>query len=86
MYYALVAAAVFGVVRLRRRRAELLLLAAPVLVATLTALFTWGLVRIRHEAEVVILVLAGVGLSGILTRLCRRWGFLPPEEISAPSR
>jgi 4-amino-4-deoxy-L-arabinose transferase-like glycosyltransferase len=80
MYYALVVGAVFGIVSLRRRRSELLILATPLVVTTITAFLTWGLVRIRHEAEVVILVLAGVGLSGILTSLCRRWGPAGPRR------
>jgi 4-amino-4-deoxy-L-arabinose transferase-like glycosyltransferase len=71
MYYALLVAAAFGVARLRARPGDLLVLATPVLVASVAGLLTWGLVRLRHEGEVSILVLAGVGLSGILARLDR---------------
>jgi hypothetical protein len=71
MYYALLVAAAFGAARLRARPGDLLVLATPVLVASVAGLLTWGLVRLRHEGEVSILVLAGVGLSDILARLGR---------------
>ena len=72
MYYALLVAAAFGVAQLRNRTAELFVLATPLLVASIAGLLTWGLVRLRHEGEVSILVLAGVGLSSILVRLGRQ--------------
>lgn len=72
VYYATVAAAVIGVIALRRNQSALLVVGAPLAVATVTAFVTWGLVRLRHEAEVTILVLAGVGISSLLTSLGRR--------------
>jgi 4-amino-4-deoxy-L-arabinose transferase-like glycosyltransferase len=64
-FWPLLAAGVAGAVALWRRRERLALavLLAPPVVATLTAIATYGLLRLRHIAEVSLLVLAGVALS-----------------------
>jgi hypothetical protein len=66
--YALVALAVAGVAMLRRRRAELLVLAAPVVMVSVAAMATYGAVRFRHAAEIPLALLAGAGLLWVLER------------------
>jgi 4-amino-4-deoxy-L-arabinose transferase-like glycosyltransferase len=63
VYYPVALMAIFGAVSLRRRRAELAILVAPVVLASFVALVSWGSVRFRHEAEVMLLVLAGVAIA-----------------------
>ena len=63
VYYLVVLTAILGGVSLRRRRDELAILLAPVLLASFVALVSWGSVRFRHEAEVMLLVLAGVAIA-----------------------
>jgi 4-amino-4-deoxy-L-arabinose transferase-like glycosyltransferase len=63
VYYLVVLMAILGAVSLRRRRDELVILLAPVLLASFVALVSWGSVRFRHEAEVMLLVLAGVAIA-----------------------
>lgn len=66
-FWPLLAGGVAGVVALWRRR-ELLALAvllAPPVLATVTAIATYGLLRLRHVAEVSLLVLAGLALSRV---------------------
>jgi 4-amino-4-deoxy-L-arabinose transferase-like glycosyltransferase len=63
VYYLVVLMAILGAVSLRRRRDELAILLAPVLLASFVALVSWGSVRFRHEAEVMLLVLAGVAIA-----------------------
>jgi hypothetical protein len=61
--YVLIALAVVGAVLLRRRREPLFILLAPVLLVTITCALTYGGLRLRHAAEVPLVVLAAVGLS-----------------------
>jgi hypothetical protein len=65
VYYIVLVAGIAGAVLLhqRRRYRVLWILLAPVLVASLTAVATYGLVRLRHIAEISLLVLAGVALA-----------------------
>ena len=63
VYYLVALMAILGAVSLRRRRAELAILVAPVVLASFVALVSWGSVRFRHEAEVMLLVLAGVAIA-----------------------
>jgi 4-amino-4-deoxy-L-arabinose transferase-like glycosyltransferase len=77
-FWPLVAGGVAGAVALWRRRERLALtvLLAPPVVATLTAIATYGLVRLRHIAEVSLLVLAGLALSRL------RRGLLPAGLVT----
>ena len=63
VYYAVALMAIFGAVTLRRRRDELAILLAPILLASFVALVSWGSVRFRGEAEVMLVVLAGVAVA-----------------------
>jgi hypothetical protein len=58
--------AVFGLILLRRRRVPLLILLAPFITVTLTALLAYGQIRFRHSAELSLVVLAAVGLNRLL--------------------
>jgi hypothetical protein len=60
-YYAMLAAALVGATALRRRVHPALLLAGPLL-ATLTSLLGYGVPRLRHAAEIALVVLAAAGL------------------------
>lgn len=62
-YYLLAALAVAGALRLRDRRAELLVLVAPVLLVTIVAALTLGAPRLRFAAEIPLVVLAAVAVS-----------------------
>jgi hypothetical protein len=66
-FYGLVALAVAGVASMyaARRRRELAVMLAPILVATLTAALTYGLPRLRHIADIALLVLAGVAITAV---------------------
>jgi 4-amino-4-deoxy-L-arabinose transferase-like glycosyltransferase len=64
MYFPLVALAIVGAVLLRRRRrAELWILAVPVLLVCVTVLLTYGNQRFRAPAELTLVVLAAVTLD-----------------------
>jgi 4-amino-4-deoxy-L-arabinose transferase-like glycosyltransferase len=79
MYWPLVGLAAAGVVILRRRHVALLPLLAPILIVTLNAAASYGLVRFRAPAEVSLVVLAAIGLDALVTRgdasdqAARRW-------------
>jgi 4-amino-4-deoxy-L-arabinose transferase-like glycosyltransferase len=60
--YVLIPFAVFGAVMLRRRGEPLSILLAPVLLVTITCALTYGGLRLRHAAEVPLVVLAAVGM------------------------
>jgi 4-amino-4-deoxy-L-arabinose transferase-like glycosyltransferase len=64
-YYAVLLAGVVGIALLVRRRRlfDLSVLLVPVLLASITALSTYGLLRVRHIAEVSLLVLAGIAVA-----------------------
>jgi hypothetical protein len=62
MWWALAALAVAGAVLLRRRRGPLWLLGSTVLVASITAVITYGNQRFRIAAEPAVLVLAAMAL------------------------
>jgi 4-amino-4-deoxy-L-arabinose transferase-like glycosyltransferase len=67
-FYVLALLAIAGAFALRRRRAELLVLLAPVILVTVTAIATLGAPRLRFSAEVSIVVLAGVALASLTGR------------------
>jgi len=66
--YLLVPLAVAGLVALRRRGQPLRMLVAPLVLVTLVSAATYGTTRFRAAAEVPIVVLASVALTGIWER------------------
>jgi Dolichyl-phosphate-mannose-protein mannosyltransferase len=66
-YYPLAALALAGAWALRRRRSELWVLLAPIVLASLTAAATFGSLRLRYVAELPLVLLAAVG-AGALVR------------------
>ncbi|HEX8743150.1 MAG TPA: glycosyltransferase family 39 protein [Thermoleophilaceae bacterium] len=66
--YLLAPLAVVGGLVLRRRGQPLRVLAAPLLLVTIVAAATYGTTRFRAAAEVPIVVLASVGISGLWER------------------
>jgi 4-amino-4-deoxy-L-arabinose transferase-like glycosyltransferase len=71
-FWVVVPLAVFGGVVLRRRRVPLTPLVAQFVMVTVTAVATYGLVRFRVPAEVALVVLAGVGIDGLVGRRSSR--------------
>jgi 4-amino-4-deoxy-L-arabinose transferase-like glycosyltransferase len=71
VYYLLLVPAAFGVWRLARWREPVWVLLMPFVLTTLTAAATYGLVRLRQESEVSLIVLAAIGVAG-------RWGVRVP--------
>jgi 4-amino-4-deoxy-L-arabinose transferase-like glycosyltransferase len=69
-YYPLLVAGLAGALWLLRRRRMLTLavLGMPIVVSSLTAVGTYGLLRLRHISEISLLVLAGVVLARLRTR------------------
>jgi len=69
-YYAVLLAGVGGAVLLARRRRihALAVLLAPLVIASLTAMATYGLLRLRHIAEISLLALAGVAVGHLAAR------------------
>jgi 4-amino-4-deoxy-L-arabinose transferase-like glycosyltransferase len=76
MSYVLIPFAVFGAIVLRRRRQPLYILLAPIVLVTITCALTYGGLRLRHAAEVPLVVLAAVGAYAVprdrLPKLRRR--------------
>jgi 4-amino-4-deoxy-L-arabinose transferase-like glycosyltransferase len=68
VFYVVLAVAVAGVIVLVRqgRLLALAVLLTPILLASVTAVLTYGLVRLRHIAEVSLLVLAGVAVAHLI--------------------
>jgi hypothetical protein len=79
-FYALIPAAVYGAFVLRERRGDLFPLVAIVVSVTLTGLLFYGNVRFRVPVEIVLVVLAAVGLVDLARRLlgAQRLGRLVP--------
>lgn len=73
LYYAVLLAGLAGGVLLLRRRQllPLAVLVVPILLASVTAVLTYGLVRLRHIAEVSLLVLAGIAVSHLIATRAR---------------
>jgi uncharacterized membrane protein YfcA len=61
--------AVVGAAALRRRGVTLLPMLVPIVAVTITAAATFGLTRYRVPADVVIVVLAALGLDLLWRRL-----------------
>ncbi len=82
-YYPLAALALLGAWALRRRRAELWVLVAPLVLVSLVSAATYGSLRLRYLAELPLVLLAAVGVSETRTRwLARR---AEPEPAVAAS-
>jgi 4-amino-4-deoxy-L-arabinose transferase-like glycosyltransferase len=73
VYYAVLFGGAWGVALLVRRGQlrALAVLSVPIVLASVTAMATYGLVRLRHVAEVSLLVLAGVAISRLTARRAR---------------
>jgi 4-amino-4-deoxy-L-arabinose transferase-like glycosyltransferase len=89
VYYVLVLLAVWGVVLLRRRREPLWILLMPAVMVTLVSLGWYGLPRFRAAFEVPLVVLAGVALVDLGSRLVaarrrRRHRGHSPAVVDAP--
>jgi 4-amino-4-deoxy-L-arabinose transferase-like glycosyltransferase len=66
--YVLIPFAVFGAVVLRRRREPVSILLAPILLVTITCALTYGGLRLRHAAEIPLVVLAATGAGSLAAR------------------
>ncbi len=82
-YYALLPAAVIGIVAMRRRRVTLWPLLVPALVVTLSSMVGFGQVRFRAEFEVSLVVLAATGLVGAWSWCTRRLSRAPTPAVAA---
>lgn len=80
-YYAMLPAAVYGLVVLRRRRLPLSPLLAMAAVVTLAAVTTFGILRYRVPADVAMVVAAAVGVDALL----RRWWAVGDGPPDAPA-
>lgn len=72
VYYAMVPFAIGGLVALRRRRAGILPIVVPIVIATFAAATTFGITRYRAPAEVGIVVAAAVGIHAAWAAVRRR--------------
>ena len=80
VYYPLAVLAVVGAWALRRRRLELWIVLAPLVLATLTAAATFGSLRLRYVAEPSLVLLAAAGADAL-------WRRRPAAHpVSAPAR
>jgi 4-amino-4-deoxy-L-arabinose transferase-like glycosyltransferase len=71
MYFLLLPLAVYGFLALRDRWTRWIL-ASPFVVVSITAITGYGVPRLRHAAEIPLVVLAGVAIPNLLTRLAER--------------
>jgi 4-amino-4-deoxy-L-arabinose transferase-like glycosyltransferase len=78
LYWLLLPLAVWGAVLVRRRGGPLYLLAAPAATVLIAAVAGYGVTRLRHAADLVILLLASVALVAMRDR--RR---APPPPAAA---
>ena len=62
-YFVVLGLAAFGVFALRRRRLDLIILLAPLVMVTLSSALGFGAYRFRLSAEPALLALAGVALA-----------------------
>jgi 4-amino-4-deoxy-L-arabinose transferase-like glycosyltransferase len=68
LLYAVVLLAALGGFALRRRRAELWVLLAPLVLVTLVSVFAFGDPRFRHAADVALPLLAAAGVERLRER------------------
>jgi hypothetical protein len=52
----------------RQRRLALAVLLAPIVLASVAAVGTYGLLRLRHVAEISLVVLAGIAVAHLAAR------------------
>ena len=69
VYWLMLPLAVFGAVLLRRNKVPLYPLAAPVITVLGAAVAGYGVTRLRHAADMVIVLCAAVALAALLDRL-----------------
>ena len=81
-YWLLAIAAIAGLVALRRRRVALLPILAFPLTVVIGVAISFGSVRYRAPAEVVIVILAGVTLDIAISRF---GGFAAPKPVTPPA-
>ncbi|MEA2448418.1 MAG: hypothetical protein QOG63_350 [Thermoleophilaceae bacterium] len=79
--WAVLAFGLAGAWQLRRRRPDVLILLAPVLLAVVTTLIAFGYSRFRYAADVSLIVLAAVAVERVLARYAAA-----PRRRSARSR
>jgi 4-amino-4-deoxy-L-arabinose transferase-like glycosyltransferase len=92
IWYALLVAAVYGLISLHRRGRRILLLVAPSVVTSIAAILGDGLDRLRYDAEVPLIAVAA--WSGVLPfgRARRAWttrgytapGAIEPSSVTTP--
>jgi 4-amino-4-deoxy-L-arabinose transferase-like glycosyltransferase len=70
--FVLLPLGIWGALRLYWRRKPLLILLSPAIVATISAAMTWGLTRLRHPADLTLLVLDAVALAAAYQTLRAR--------------
>ena len=78
-YFALLPLAGLGVLALRGRR-ELWLLLAPAATVVVTSAVGYGVPRLRHAAEIPLVVLAAVGIERLQARLSSARAIKRPER------
>jgi hypothetical protein len=77
----LVPLGIWGALRMYRRRKPLLILLSPFIVATVAAAATWGLTRLRHPADLTLLIFDAVALAAVWDALRAR-----DRRKAAPTR
>jgi 4-amino-4-deoxy-L-arabinose transferase-like glycosyltransferase len=68
LFYPLCVLAMAGAALTLRRRTELLLIATPIAATSIVAMASWGTPRLRHVAELSVVVLAASASAAILDR------------------
>lgn len=81
MYFALVPLGVYGAVLLHRRGSTLIPVLSTVVVVAAAAAITFGITRYRVPVDVALVVLAGIGIDGLL----RRWPSRQPVQAPGGS-
>lgn len=81
MYFALVPLGVYGAVLLHRRGTTLIPVLSTVVVVAAAAAITFGITRYRVPVDVALVVLAGIGIDGLL----RRWPSRQPVQAPGGS-
>jgi 4-amino-4-deoxy-L-arabinose transferase-like glycosyltransferase len=72
LFWPLLAAAIYGLVILRRRGVGIWIIATPLVTVTLSSVLAYGNVRFRHSAELSVVVLAAVAADQLWRVLERR--------------
>jgi 4-amino-4-deoxy-L-arabinose transferase-like glycosyltransferase len=75
---------IMGAMVLYHRRSPLLILLSPVFVTVVTAALTWGLTRLRHPVDLVLMVLDAVAIAAILDWRRARAVARLAEKATAP--